>query len=504
MKRTFASAFLSVVGGKFVIVAAAVFITPLLVRLLGEDAYGQYATLMAMFGLLMILVSSGVNSGTRKFISEERDADRWKDHVFGFYFRFAALFAFLGSALLVGAAQIGLVDAALGEEFAGYASVLGLLVFASQFGEYARRVLMGLKLEHVSEPIGVVHKVSFGAFAVAFVYFDYGVLGVLLGHLVARVIEIALSLYFISKRLSLASVFTPTPASFPRSRLLSFNHLSVVYIFLLTSLYHVDVLMLERFTASAQVGYYKIALVIAEFLWFVPRALQSVIIQSTSNLWAEGKTERVTRLSSAITRYTLVLTMLLAVGLAVLARDVVPLYAGPAYVASVPPLLLLLPGTIGFAIARPILAVSHAKGDLRVMIAATGLSALINVALNALLIPTYGIEGAAIATSVGYGSLPLFHVAGARRLGYRPLSDLRLGRVAVAAGATGAVIHPLANAIAGTLPTLALVPPTGFVVYVAVAIATRLVTLDEVKRGVAGLPDPVGARATSLVERVVD
>ncbi len=501
MKRTFLSAFLSVAGGKFIVMFVAVFITPLLVRLLGESAYGQYATLMAMFGLLMILVSSGVNSGTRKFISEDRDEDNWKGHVFGFYFRFAALFAFLGSALLLALAQIGVVDAVLGEEFARYVYVLGLLVFTSQFGEYTRRVLMGLKLEHVSEPIGVLYKISFGVFAITLAFMGFGVLGVLLGHVLARLLEIALALYFISRRLPLTSVLTPTPDGFPRSRLLNFNHLSVVYVFLLSSLYHVDVLMLEMFTTSAQVGYYKIALVIAEFLWFVPRALQSVIIQSISNLWADGKVEQITELSSTVTRYTLVFTMLLAVGLAVLAEDFVPLYAGPAYIASVPPLLILLPGVLGFAIARPILAVSHAKGDLRIMIYATGLSAVINIVLNAMLIPRYGIEGAAIATSVGYGSLPIFHIIGARRMGYHPLADLRFGRILLTAVVTGAVLYPLAGAIDGTFFALVIVPPVGFVVYVTVAIATKLVTLGEVRQAISKIPDPLGARAESAVGR---
>lgn len=502
MTRSFVSAFLSVAGGKLVVILAAFFITPVIVRLLGETAYGQYATLMAMFGLLMILVSSGVNSGTRKYISEERDRDHWKGYVFGYYFRLAALFAFLGSAGLLAAAQAGLIDRVLGEEFAFYVYVLGALVFTSQFGEYTRRTLLGLKLEHISEPISVLHKVSFGLFAILFAYLGHGVLGVLAGHILARLLEIVVSLYFIGKHVSLSTVFTRTPDWFPRSELLNFNHLSVVYVFLLSSLYHVDVLMLEMFTTSEQVGYYKIALVIAEFLWFIPRSIQSVMIQSTSDLWAKGKVDKVTALSSTVTRYTLAFTVLLAVGLAVLAERFVPLYAGPAYVASVPPLLILLPGTIGFAIARPILAISHAKGDLRVMIYATGLSAVINIALNATLIPLYGIEGAAIATTVGYGSLPVFHLIGARKIGYRPLSDLRAGRIAAAGAVTGLCIYPLAAAIDGTLLALAVVPPVGFVVYTVVIVASGAITVSEIADGLSGVPEPVGPRAAELVRRL--
>lgn len=503
MKRTLASAFLSVAGGKFAVLLAGFFITPVIVRLLGEVAYGQYATVMAMFGLLIILVSSGVNSGTRKYISEERDDEHWKSHVFGFYFRLAALFAFLASAGLLAATQAGLVDRVLGEEFALYVYLLGLLVFTSQFGEFTRRTLLGLKLEHISEPIGVLYKLSFGVFAITLAYLGYGVIGVLFGHVLARLLEIVVSLYFISKHISLSAVFSRTPEWFPESKLLNFNHLSILYVFLLSSLYHVDVLMLEMYTTSERVGYYKIALVIVEFLWFVPRSVQSIMIQSTSDLWAQEKVDRVTEISTNVTRFTLVFTVLLAIGLAVLAQDFVPLYAGPAYTASVLPLLLLLPGTVGFAIARPILAISHAKGDLRIMIYATGLSAVINVVLNATLIPLYGIEGAAVATSVGYGSLPVFHVIGARRLGYRPLSDLRIVPIAISAGVTGLCIYPLATAIDSTLLSLAVVPPVGFVVYSTVALATGAVTRTEVFAILADLPDPISQRAAT-VDQLLD
>lgn len=504
MRRTIVTAFLSIAGGKVIEALVMLLVTPIIVRLLGSSAYGRYATVMAVFGLLMILVSSGINSGTRKYIAEEREDDRWKDQVFGYYFRLAAALAFVASALLLAAAQSGIVSRALGEEFAPYFYLLGVLTVASQFGEYTRRTIMGLKLEHISEPIRVMHKVTFGVSAIALTYLGFGVAGVLAGHIIASGLVILVSLYFIAQQISLRAVFTRPPDDFPKAELFSFNHLSIVYVFLLTSLYHVDVLMLEAFTTSQQVGYYKIALVVVQFLWFVPRSIQSVMIQSTSNLWAQGQVEKVTQLSSKVTRYTLTFTALLAVGLAVLAEDFVPLYAGPEFTASVLPLLLLLPGTLGFAMARPILAISHAKGDLRIMILATGAAAVLNLLLNFLLIPRFGIEGAAVATSVGYGALPLFHIWGARTMGYRPLADARLPRIALTAAVTGAVIYPIAGVIDHVFASLLIVPPVGFVVYAVFTLLTGTVDVSELFEILDGLPAPISSRAAALERRIED
>ncbi|MFC7008853.1 lipid II flippase MurJ [Halalkalicoccus salilacus] len=210
--------------------------------------------------------------------------------------------------------------------------------------------------------------------------------------------------------------------------------------------------MLQAYTTEAQVGYYKAALVLAEFLWLAPKAVQSVMIQSASELWHRDRIDRITNLASKATRYTLLLTTLLAIGIAVLSAEFVPRYYGSEFEPTIAPLLLLLPGTVGFAVARPILSVSHARGDMRIMILATGAAATMNLLLNVALIPRFGIEGAAIATSLGYISLPLFHLWGAKRIGYNPLGDVRPVAVAITTVGTAAVLVGVTLGIEYAIP----------------------------------------------------
>lgn len=502
MRRTIVSAFAAIAGGKMLVTLVMIVSIPLLVRLLGPDGYGMYATLMAIFAMLMILVSSGINAGSRKYLSEDRDEPYWKSNVFGFYLRLAAVLALLGALALLIGAELGVVSAALGDQFAPYFYLLAILTIAAQFRDYLRRSLMGLKLEHISEPIHVGHKIVFAIVAIALVYLGFGVAGVLIGHIFASLVVAAVSLFFLSQHISLTHSVRPTPPSFPRSQLLSFNHLAILYVFLLTSLYHVDVLMLEYFTTSETVGYYKAALVIVEFLWFVPRSIQSVMIQSTANLWLEDNVERINSLASKTSRYTLLITILLAIGLAALASEFVPLYYGAEFTPSILPILLLLPGTIGFGLARPIMAISMAKGDMKILIAATGASATINFVLNLVLIPTYGMAGAAISTSIGYGSLPVFHVAGAHAMGYYPLSDLRATRIAATTVLAGAVIGGLAMVITSPLLSLLIVPPVGGLVFATFAVLTGAVTLEEVVDLLCQLPAPLDRCGMALKTHV--
>lgn len=497
--RTIFSAFLSVALAKTVVLLAMMIITPIIVRLLGATQYGMYATLMAVFGLVMILVSSGITSGAQKFLSEERADQHWRDHVFGYYFRIAVILSLTASVLLLLLSEFGIIRWAFGPEYSRYFYLLAILAVAAQIREYVKRSFMGLKLESISEPLRVLHNVGFGIAAVTLAYLGYGVAGILMGHIIASLSVAIIGLLILTRHLSLSYVLKSAPSEFPRKELRNFNDLSIVYFFLLTSLYHVDVLMLDFFTTSDQVGYYKAALVIVHFLWFVPKAVQMVLIQSTSDLWTQNAIEEINHISTKATRYTLLLSIILGIGLAVLANDFIPLYYGADFTPAVLPLLLLIPGTLGFAMARPLLAITHAKGAMRVLIIATGAAAIGNFLLNLLLIPTYGIAGAAVATSIGYFALPVFHVIGARHIGYRPIADLRLQRIAVTTILTSIGIVGLAMLFESAIISLIVVPPIGFTLFATIAILTGTVDVNEILSILRQLPAPVD-RAVIRIE----
>jgi O-antigen/teichoic acid export membrane protein len=483
---------------------ASAIITPVLLELLGSGKFGQYGSVMAVFGLLMILVSSGVNGGVRKYISEERDDEHWRDYVFAYYFRLATALALVAAALVALGAYFGVFSELLNADYETYSTyfyLLALLVVAAQFREYVRRALMGLKLETIAEPLRAVTKVAFGVSAIALVVLGYGVVGVILGFIIASLLVFVIGTVVISRHVSLRYVFKPLPRDFPREELFSFNHLTVVYVFFLTSMYHVDVLLLDALVGHEAAGLYKAALVLVQFLWVVPMAIQSILLQSTSNLWAEGRTAQIEEIGTKATRYGLLLTALLAVGLGALSFDFVPMYYG-GRTRIVLPVLLLLPGTLGFAVARPLLSINHAKGDMKTLIAITGTAAGLNLVLNLLLIPRFGMVGAAVATTIGYSSLPVLQIWGARRLGYDPLADARLGRIALTTGLAAIPIVGLAMLIQNGLLALVVVPPVGLVVYGVLSIATGALDVDEVLAILAGLPEPVPSTVNAVWGRV--
>lgn len=360
---------------------------------------------------------------------------------------------------------------------------------------------MGLRLEEKSEPLNVLKKAAFGITGLALAYLGYGVAGLLIGHIVASILVMVIAFRILLKEMDPWEVLKPTPPGFPRSELLSFNVGSIVLIFLIASLYHVDILLLQPMAGSQETGFYKAALVVAEFLWLVPTALQTIILHSSSEMWSNEDTKRITSVTSKATRFNLTFVLLLAIGLAALAHDFISMYYGSEFEAAITPLLLLLPGVIGFAVARPILAAGQGKGELRILIIATGIASLTNLILNLLLIPRFGTSGAAIATSIGYSSMVIFHILAARHIGFDPLDDLRLFRILLVCLVSAPIIAGGAYLIESSIISLLVIPPLGLIVYGSLSLHLKVISPTELSEIASRLPPPVPDLTNKVVSR---
>ncbi|NKE34534.1 oligosaccharide flippase family protein [Natronococcus sp. JC468] len=485
-----------------VLLLAGIVSTPLLFRLLGPAGFGDYSFLLSLFALYMLLVQSGITGGVREFLAKSRSMADWKSYVVGYFLRLAVLFALAAAVVTILVSRSGYVAALFGAEYTGYVYGLALLGIAVQLQTYSREALAGLDLERDAERLDVLDKITFVVVAIPLVALGFGVSGALVGYAVASLVCAVVGLGLVHRRVSLSSAFRIPPRRFPRRELLTFGSRNLVLLFLLASLYHVDVIMLQRFRESAAVGNYRAALLLAEALWFVPIVIWTVHGRSTAELWSRNRFDEITALASKTTRNTLLLTAVAAVTLATLADAVVPLYFGPDATPAIEPLLLLIPGALGFALARPVLEIATDEGSLRYPIGATACAAGLNVVLNALLIPGYGMHGAALATTIGYGSMFVFHVLAVRRIGVDPLAGARLGRAAAATALAAVPIFALATVVVNPWLSLLLVPPFGLFVYLVFAVLTGTVAPAEPFDALAELPEPIGPRAEPIRRRL--
>jgi O-antigen/teichoic acid export membrane protein len=204
------------------------------------------------------------------------------------------------------------------------------------------------------------------------------------------------------------STWTPSVALWLRS--LKIGGRVLVCAFLGLAMYRSNLLLVDRKFGSAGVGIFSIALVIAEILHHAPAALGILLYaRSSATSIHPGQVLRTIRLH-------LVLSGLLAASMAGLSTWILPWVFGARYDASVAPLQILTIGAYfcGFyVIAQNYLAGKY--GYARYILPLNLLGFTSTVGLSLLLIPRWGLQGAAWAMSAAQMLLGLTALAALRR-----------------------------------------------------------------------------------------
>jgi O-antigen/teichoic acid export membrane protein len=162
--------------------------------------------------------------------------------------------------------------------------------------------------------------------------------------------------------------------------------------------YRLDFLLISAFLAPTAVGFYAIAVGMAETMWILPGAIATVLFPRVSSLNATAANS----LTPRIARHTYFIIFIFVLTLFFMARSLIEIFFGSEFMPSVRPLLLLLPGIIALAGSKTLTADLAGRGKPQIGTFAAFTSLAINIPLNLYLIPKWGISGAAFASSASY------------------------------------------------------------------------------------------------------
>lgn len=181
-----------------------------------------------------------------------------------------------------------------------------------------------------------------------------------------------------------------------------------------------DILMIRALRSPEEVGYYQVALQWAGLVLF---SQQAVLFVSGPRVARDYRREDLAAVQATLTRaarFMVLGALPVALILLVFGRQIIALTFGPSYLPAFAALVILVLGAAVQASFGAIIQLAKMvrwEGLLVRMVAA---AAVLNIALNALLIPRLGIEGAAwasiLATLLWTGALV---VIAERRLGLR-------------------------------------------------------------------------------------
>jgi O-antigen/teichoic acid export membrane protein len=133
-------------------------------------------------------------------------------------------------------------------------------------------------------------------------------------------------------------------------------------------------------------------------LWYLPNAVSFVIFPKA----AASKPEAMNRFTPRVFGITLGLTFLGGIVLALLGKFLIDLIFSEAFSSAYLPMLALLPGTALLGGAKVLTNEIAGRGYPHYNSINAGLSLILTVALDLVLIPRYEVLGASLASSAAY------------------------------------------------------------------------------------------------------
>jgi O-antigen/teichoic acid export membrane protein len=389
---TFVVRVLGSLGAQLLLVLSGAVSTIIVARLTGTHGAGAYSVAVQIGALIVIGGGLGIDFGLIYFAARERmsQADL-APTLLWFGLAWGAVLAVGGFAIAValgGSLLKGVGDSVIVASVAAVPFMLAV--------RYLRYFLLGRNQLLPFNSVNVVLALAWVIFvAIALVLLHGGVVGAVWAYAAANVVAFAAALALVpgaaaAPNLQRALAALRTLAAFGLRAQLS----TVLQFFS----YRFDLFLLNATAGLGAAGVYSVATLLAESVWYIPSAVGLVLAPRVA-AGVEGDDDDVT---AAICRGTTLVSVGGAVAIAVLAPLLVWLLFGSAFLPAVVPLWVLLPGVVALGLDKPIASYQLGRGRPQISLYVALLATPITIAAYVLLIPRYGIVGAAAGSTISY------------------------------------------------------------------------------------------------------
>ncbi|MBS3072617.1 flippase [Candidatus Pacearchaeota archaeon] len=190
-------------------------------------------------------------------------------------------------------------------------------------------------------------------------------------------------------------------------RLFSYSWPLIFFGFFSSILSWTDTFMIGILKSTGEVGLYNAALPLALLITLSTDLFRQMFLPLITKEYGKGNINTVKEISRQVTKWLFVATIPLFIALFLFPEDAIRIIFGPEYLSASNSLRIL---TFGFFIAS-VLDVSpellSMKEKSKLILADTIVIVIINIVLNYLLIPKYGINGAALSTAISISILSI-------------------------------------------------------------------------------------------------
>jgi O-antigen/teichoic acid export membrane protein len=464
-------------------VSSSLLLSVALARKLGPTQYGSYSFALWLVGLGALLSNMGISVASTKFIAEYQGAG---DHrgllwVVRATLRSRALVAL---AIAIGLFPISMVlvgnDPGSAVRFYPLLISLALVPYALHLA--FQSILKGFQRYDYSTFALAVGLLLKAFVAVTLVWLGYGILHLLMLEAVSWGLAAALGFLFL--RRLVGKPFSKPDSGLSREAKSNLaRYAAIASVMLLMGFIINDrseIFFIKLYRPDAEVGYYSLSFAMASYpALLIPGALGSVLMPAISEQFGRRDNARLAAIYVTSARYLMMLAFPLAAGGIVMARPLVIALFGQEYTPMVLPTQILMGAGATYAVSLSTSSVIWGTNRPTFFLLLSVFMVPINVIACNLLIPLYGMKGAALAQWSTVASLPIAVWYVTSRLGvswpYKDTARIILACVVMALGVAILCSYLRASSF---IPLLVLV---GAVIYLVQLPVLRVLRREDLK-----------------------
>lgn len=163
-----------------------------------------------------------------------------------------------------------------------------------------------------------------------------------------------------------------------------------------------DRYLIKYFMDISQVGLYSVGYSCAFVLFLIWTDLIGVLLPDQSALFDEGRKQELEIRFSRVLKYGVALSFPAVVGASILAKPIIITFSSPEFLAAANILMIVSAGVFFYGLFVCFNTLLSVLKKVKILTLIWIGMALLNIILNLWLIPRFGIEGAAVSTSLSF------------------------------------------------------------------------------------------------------
>jgi len=379
------------------------FFSLLAARFMGPAVYGKIMYVLVVLTMLSVITRLGLTQGLVQFVSKLTDDKEVKkrNSLITFVFLIVTTFAIIISFLLYLNSNFIAVTLFNSQELATVFKIMSPILIIYSLIELTPGIFRGLKIVKYQ----VIGRDLIQSLFRLIIVFIMGYLGYELGGLItAYYISMIVSLAYLVYKVYRLRLFEKIKREYlpDYKEILLFSFPLLISGILHFSIGKIDIFMIGYFLEAQQVGVYTIALKIGTLTSFLLLSFNSIFAPTITSLYYDNQIIKLKKLYQVITKWMLGINLSVFFLFILLSKEIMNVF-GSGFVIGWLSLILIMAGQVinaGVGSAGLInIMTGFPHSELYVSLVVFTL----NIVLNYVLIPIYGIEGAAFASLISIG-----------------------------------------------------------------------------------------------------